>query len=151
MSVALTLHLLAVIIWIGGMFFAHMALRPAVNQLLQPPQRLPLMLKVFDGFFPWVWAAIILILVSGFWMLFTLYQNRLSLSLWIMAIIGSLMVLIFIYIYTVPYRRMTESVPARELPTAAAAMAMIRRLIGINLILGLGVSILAVVGKYGGI
>ena len=42
MSVAITLHLLAALIWVGGMFFAHMALRPAVNTMLEPPQRLPL-------------------------------------------------------------------------------------------------------------
>ncbi|RLW71843.1 MAG: hypothetical protein B6D71_00030, partial [gamma proteobacterium symbiont of Stewartia floridana] len=73
MSIALTLHLLAVIVWVGGMFFAHVILRPVLNQQLEPHQRLPLLLKVFDGFFPWVWASVITILASGYWMLFTHY------------------------------------------------------------------------------
>jgi uncharacterized membrane protein len=150
MSLALTLHLIAAIIWVGGMFFAHMALRPAVNELLQPPQRLPLMLKVFDGFFPWVWVSIVSILASGFWILFSVQGGEAPVSQWLMAGIGCLMALIFAFIYTVPYQRMAAALSAGELPKAGAAMVLIRRLIGTNLILGLLVSMLAVVGKYSG-
>ncbi len=150
MSLALTLHLIAVIIWVGGMFFAHMVLRPAVNELLQPPQRLPLMLKVFDGFFPWVWVSIVSILASGFWILFSVQGGEALISQWLMAGIGCLMAVIFAFIYTVPYRRMAAALSAGELPKAGTAMLLIRRLIGTNLILGLLVSMLAVVGKYSG-
>ena len=150
MSLALTLHLLAAIVWVGGMFFAHMALRPAVNELLQPPQRLPLMLKVFDGFFPWVWLCVVLILASGYWILLGLHDAVAPASQWFMAGVGTLMAAIFIYIYTIPYRRMGAALRGGELPPAGAAMALIRRLIGINLILGLLVSLVAVAGKYSG-
>jgi uncharacterized membrane protein len=150
MALTLTLHLLAVIIWVGGMFFAHMALRPAVNELLQPPQRLPLMLKVFDGFFPWVWGSVVLILGSGYWMMFTIYGAGIPLSQWLMAVLGTVMAVIFVFIYGVPYRRMTVALGRTELPKAGAAMALIRRLIGINLSLGLLISVLAVAGKYSG-
>ena len=67
MSAALALHLLAVIVWVGGMFFAHKALRPAAAGLQQPPERLPLLKGVLDHFFRWVWVAIIAILASGYW------------------------------------------------------------------------------------
>lgn len=150
MAFALTLHLLAAIIWVGGMFFAHMALRPAVNQLLEPPQRLALMLQVFSGFFPWVWGAVGLILTSGFWMIFAVYGGEPPLSQWIMTGLGCLMATIFIYIYGIPYRRMGMALAAKEPANAAAAMGVIRRLIGTNLILGLLVSVVAVVGKYTG-
>ena len=150
MAIALTLHLLAAIIWVGGMFFAHMALRPAVNQLLEPAQRLPLMRKVFDGFFPWVWAAVSVILPSGFWMLFAVFGAQTILSQWIMTLIGCLMTVIFVTIYLLPYRRLGIALDSGDRPGAAAAMASIRQLIGINLILGLLVSCLAVLGKYSG-
>ena len=150
MAIALTLHLLAAIIWVGGMFFAHMALRPAVNQLLEPAQRLPLMRKVFDGFFPWVWAAVSVILLSGFWMLFAVFGAQTILSQWIMTLIGCLMTVIFVTIYLLPYRRLGIALDSGDRPGAAAAMASIRQLIGINLILGLLVSCLAVLGKYSG-
>ena len=150
LSLALTLHLLAAIVWVGGMFFAHMALRPAVNQLLEPPQRLPLMLKVFDGFFSWVWGAVILILVSGYWLMFGVFQGDPPLSQWVMAVLGTLMGIIFVIIYSLPYRRMKAALAASELPRAAVAMGLIRRLIGVNLVLGLLVTLVAVTGKYSG-
>ncbi len=150
MTLALILHLLAVIVWVGGMFFAHMALRPAVNALLEPPQRLPLMLKVFDGFFPWVWASVALILGSGYWMMFSIHGGGILLSQWVMAVLGTLMAAIFVFIYGVPYRRMAAALERAELPKAGASMALIRRLIGTNLILGLLVTVVAVIGKYSG-
>ncbi|MEW8693487.1 MAG: hypothetical protein AB2535_20830, partial [Candidatus Thiodiazotropha endolucinida] len=77
----MTLHIIGVIIWVGGMFFAHMVLRPALNDTLEAPQRLSLLLRVFDGFFPWVWVAVIAIVASGFWMLFMFYEDNIGLWL----------------------------------------------------------------------
>ena len=67
MSVSIALHLLSVILWVGGMMFAHMMLRPAAVQVLEPPLRLKLWVQVFKNFFLWVWIAIITLLVSGYW------------------------------------------------------------------------------------
>jgi len=59
-------HLLASIVWIGGMFFAHQCLRPAVLATLEaPPQRLSLWAAVFGRFFPWVWASVIALIGTG--------------------------------------------------------------------------------------
>ncbi|MCX7168828.1 MAG: hypothetical protein NTY41_00670, partial [Proteobacteria bacterium] len=57
----LFLHLISVTVWVGGMFFAYVCLRPVVAAQLQPPQRLPLWAAVFARFFPWVWLAVVLI------------------------------------------------------------------------------------------
>ncbi len=59
MSVSIALHILASVIWVGGMFFAYMALRPAAAQVLEPPQRLSLWIESFKRFFVWVWLSII--------------------------------------------------------------------------------------------
>jgi len=66
MALAFTLHLLAVVIWVGGMFFAYMALRPVAGTLLEPPVRQALWAGVFKRFFPWVWASIVVLLGTGF-------------------------------------------------------------------------------------
>ena len=63
-----TLHVLSIIVWIGGMVFAHFFLRPAVAQL-EPPVRLRLMHDVLGRFFRAVLAASLLTLASGVWML----------------------------------------------------------------------------------
>ena len=39
MAFAIFLHVLAVVIWVGGMYFAHQMLRPVAADLLAPPQR----------------------------------------------------------------------------------------------------------------
>jgi uncharacterized membrane protein len=130
------------------MFFAHMALRPAVNALLEPPLRLPLMLKVLDAFFPWVWVSVFLLLATGYWMLFTVYAETTPVWLWLMAAVGTLMGAIFVFIYAIPYHQMAISLERGEIPAAGRSMVLIRRLIGFNLSLGLIVSVVAVGGKY---
>src|SRR4029078_12758895 len=69
MTMLIALHALAAVIWVGGMFFAYMVLRPASGPL-DPASRLALWHRVFSRFFPWVWASIAVLLVSGYWMLF---------------------------------------------------------------------------------
>jgi uncharacterized membrane protein len=64
---ALALHILGAVVWVGGMFAIYVCLRPALGEL-EPPQRLRLMRTTFGKFFPWVWIAILLLLVSGYWM-----------------------------------------------------------------------------------
>ena len=73
MPLAITLHLLAAIIWVGGMFFAYMALRPVAGSLLEPPVRLKLWTQVFSRFFPWVWLTVLVLLITGLWMIFGVY------------------------------------------------------------------------------
>ncbi len=69
MTIAISLHILAAIVWIGGMFFAVMVLRPAAGEL-EPKDRLPLWGRTFKKFLPWVWMAILILLITGYWMVF---------------------------------------------------------------------------------
>ena len=145
-SLAIALHQLATIVWVGGMFFAHLALRPAANQLLEPPQRLPLMLAVFNRFFPWVWTAIVLLWLSGYWLFLGLYGGKVGMHVHAMMGIAAVMTLIFVYLWSVPYRRMRAAVARADWPAAGADLAMIRKLILTNLALGLITALLGAVG-----
>lgn len=146
MSVALTFHVLAVLIWIGGMFFAHMALRPASVETLEPPLRLPLWVAVFKRFFFWVWVSIIVLLVTGFWM-FSLYPKP-PLFIHIMMGIGVVMMLIFGHIYFAQYRRLKKAVAEECWKDAGEALGGIRSRVGINLVLGLITTVIAIAGKF---
>lgn len=149
MSIAITLHLLAVVVWVGGMFFAYMALRPAAA-LLEPPQRLPLWSQTFARFFPWVWAAVILLLVTGYWMILNVFGGFAGLALYIhiMQAVGILMMLLFLHVYFAPYRRLRKAVRSGDFATAGTQLAVIRKLIGLNLILGLALIVVASSGRY---
>ncbi len=137
MTIAITLHLLGTVVWVGGMFFAHMALRPVANSLLEPGQRLPLLHGVLSRFFLWVWVAIASLLGSGYWIFISVLHGKAPLYIHLMQGIGLVMVGIFSFIYFGPFRRMGAALRAGELAPAGKQMAVIRRLIGTNLILGL--------------
>lgn len=138
MSLALAAHLFGVVIWVGGMFFAYVALRPAAAKTLQPPERLSLWRATFQIFFTWVWLAIALLLASGFYMIWRIGGfDAVPLNVWLMMIVGLAMTVIFIYVYFVLYARLTEAVAAQNWPAGAQALAKIRILVGVNLILGL--------------
>ncbi len=148
LALALTLHFLAALIWVGGMFFAHMMLRPVVAEQLQPPERLPLMKGVFDRFFPWVWGCVVVLLGSGFWVFLGPFQGKAGMHVHLMSAVGLVMAALFAFIYFVPYRKMGRALAEQRLPDAADALNLIRKLILTNLILGLIISAFAVGGRY---
>ncbi len=150
MALALTLHLLAAVIWIGGMFFAYIALRPVAGSLLEPPIRLALWSGVFKRFFPWVWLSIIVLLGSGFWMIFAELGGMANVGIHIniMLGLGILMMLLFMHVYFGPFRRLQHAVIESKWETGGAKLNQIRVLLKTNLILGLLVIIIATAGRY---
>lgn len=150
MPVLISLHLLAAVIWIGGMFFAWMALRPVAASLLEPPLRLPLWSQTFAKFFPWVWLAVILLPLTGYWMLFDVFggMGRAGLHIHLMQGIGWLMILLFMHAFFAPYKRLKRAVAAGDWPAGGQQLAVIRRLIGINLSLGLVLVVIVAAGRY---
>jgi uncharacterized membrane protein len=130
--------LLGVIVWVGGMFFAYMALRPAAAQLLEAPQRLMLWRGVFARFFPWVWLSILFILSSGLIMIAEMGGfGVMPISILVMFVLGLLMMLIFAHVFFAAYGKLKRHVAAQAWPAAGAALAQIRSLVGVNLSLGL--------------
>ena len=116
MGIALTLHVLAVIVWVGGMFFAHQILRPVALAELEPPERQVLWSGVFRRFFAWVWAAVVLIVATGYWIIFAVYGGmaNLGLHVHIMNGTGLVMVALFVFLFFVPYRAFRRAVAAER-------------------------------------
>lgn len=135
MSALLALHVLAVVIWVGGMFFAYNALRPAAAEVLEPPLRLKLWVATFRRFFPWVWLSVIIILISGIGMMMSLPKAPTYIV--VMAALGILMILIFMFVYFVPYRRLKDEVKNENWPNGGMRLGRIRTLVGINTAIGL--------------
>ena len=150
MALAITLHLLSVVVWVGGMFFAYMALRPAAGSLLEPPVRQTLWVAVFKRFFVWVWISIITLLVSGFWMIFAELGGMANIGLHIQLMLGLgvFMMLLFMHLYFGPFRRLQQAVIESDWQTGGTRLNQIRLLVKTNLILGLLVVIIATCGRY---
>ena len=135
MTLFLLLHVLCVVVWVGGMFFAYMALRPVAASVLEPPQRLTLWAGVFGKFFPWVWASVATILLTGLALLMKMGgMPHYALA---MLVLGVAMMLIFAHVFFSPYKKLKRAVGEQNWQAGAAALAQIRMSIGINLSLGL--------------
>lgn len=132
----LFLHLSGVIIWVGGMFFAHFCLRPVVAGQLPPAPRLTLLSAVLGRFFVVVALAVAVILASGFASLKLTGFAQAPLHWHAMSGLGLLMAGIFAVIYFRVYPRLRASVVAEDWPAAGAAMNRIRLLVAGNLLLG---------------
>lgn len=152
-SVLKFIHVIAVILWVGGMLFAHCFLRPAAAQL-EPKTRLTLMASVLRPFLNAVLVAIVLILLTGAWMIGqsasqavqsggTFFMPR---SWTLMATGGLVMMAIFGHIRFALYKRLALAVAASDWPKGGQAMAGMRRWVGVNLVMGIvvvGVAFLA--------
>ena len=144
-----TLHVLAIIVWVGGMVFSHFFLRPALAQL-DPPVRLRLMHVVLGRFLRVVLVASLLTLASGIWMLGRVAKQvvqsggrfEMPRAWTVMAVLGVAMVAIFMHIRFALYRRLDRAVSASEWAAGGAALAQIRTWVSINL--GLGIVVLVV-------
>jgi uncharacterized membrane protein len=150
MAIAITVHIVLAMIWVGGMFFAVVALRPTAAAVLKPEQRLPLWAGTFARFFPWVWAAAVLLPATGYWVVYYVFEGfeNAGPHVQIMQVTGWIMILIFLHVYFSPFQRFKKAVAARRWPDAAKQLAQIRMLIGINLALGLITVVVATGGRY---
>ena len=142
----LLLHLSGVIIWVGGMFFAHFCLRPVAATQLPPPQRLPFLAAVLGRFFRVVALAVVVILVSGFARMVATGFAQAPLHWHMMSGLGLLMAAIFAVIYLLQYPRLKAAVAASDWPVAGAAMNRIRLLVATNLALGVVTLLVATLG-----
>lgn len=150
MSLAIALHVLAAVIWVGGMFFAYMAMRPAVAQVVDAPQRGVLWCHTLSRFFRWVWLAVGLLLVTGYWMVFSVFGGMAGIG-WhvhVMQGLGLLMMLLFLHVYFAPFRRLKQAVENGDPQEGQRRVGQIRKLVGINLILGLVVVVIGSGGRY---
>ena len=144
-NVLVLLHLLAVIVWIGGMFFAHFCLRPVAAAQLPPPQRLPLLAAVLGIFFKFVGLAVLLLWGSGL-IRFAQVGAAIPANWLAMAGLGLVMTLVFGVIVLRYYRRLRAALQIHDWLSAGQAMNAIRPLVLTNLVLGLITVTVAIAG-----
>lgn len=134
-----TLHLLAALVWVGGMFFAWMILRPAAITALEGPARLKLWAEVFQRFFVWVWVAVVLLPISGVGLIHMRFAGFETAPRYVQVMMGLYVVMaaLFIRIQGLQLPALRNAVTAQDWPTGAAVLGKIRRLVGINLLIGL--------------
>ena len=131
-AILIVLHLLAALIWVGGMFFAHSALRPTAAEVLQPPERLTLLCGVFKRFFIWVKASIVVLFLTGFGLISLMGAQ---------AKLGG-------HVHASPFKKLKAAVADKQWPLGAQALGKIRALMLTNLVLGLITVAIGAGGRY---
>ena len=147
-------HVLSIIVWIGGMVFAHAFLRPAV-QALEPPERVRLMHDVLARFLNAVSVAVVVVLGSGIWMIGNVARQaaqtggKFSMPLgWtVMATLGLVMIAIFGHLRFALFKRLQRAVTAGNWPDGGKALSSILTVVVINLALGVVVVAVAFLMK----
>lgn len=133
------LHLLCAVIWVGGMFFAWMVLRPAAVDTLQAPARLALWNNVLPRFFRWVWLALVILPLTGFGMLHLRQQGIETAPQYVQIMIGLYLVMLslFLRIQLLMLPVLQRAVASEDWAEAGATLGRIRRLVGFNLLIGM--------------
>jgi len=138
------LHLVAGIVWMGGMTFMLIALRPAALEVLEPQVRARLMGAVWRRFFSLVMGAIVVLLFTGSHLYTAAFRaakaatgaGSVPLGWNLMFATGVVMVLVFGHIYFAGFRKFKRALAASDWPAAAKAAAQINRLVIVNFVLG---------------
>lgn len=151
MSIGLAVHILGAVVWVGGMFFAYVVLRPVAGGL-EPLARLTLWRDVFKRFFPWVWASVLGLLLSGYGMLLFGLGGfaGAGVHVHLMQALGLVMMVLFGHLYFVPWRRLQQALERADGAAAAGHLGQIRRIVLINLTLGLITSVIGASGRFWG-
>ena len=149
MSVLLVLHILSAVIWVGGMFFAYVCLRPTAAELLEPPMRLQLWRDTLIRFFVWIWPVVIILPVTGQSMIVLLGgMASVGWHVHIMLAVGYLMIAVFMHVFFAPFKRLKRATKDNNWQFAGQQLNQIRRFVLLNLILGLFTVSIAAGGRY---
>jgi len=137
--IATTIHLIAGTIWVGGMFFAYVILRPGSVKILEPELRLQLWNYCFSRFFNWIWVIVICTPISGYFINShnSSFIQESDFQNLLMQAVGWIMVGIFIFVFFFPYKKFKFSVIEKNFVVASQQLNIIRKFIAINLALGI--------------
>ena len=151
MAIALAIHALLATIWVGGMFFAYLILRPTLLDQ-EPPSRLVIWRGVFQRFFPWVWASLLGLLLSGYFMIFFGLGgfSGAGAHVHVMQLTGLAMMALFVFLFHMPWLAFKRSVDKQDFAKAASHLNVIRKIVGTNLVLGLLTVAIGASGRYWG-
>ena len=147
------LHLLAVIVWVGGMAFTLFCLRPAAR-VLEPPARIALMHAAMRRFLAVVAVAIAVIFVCGVAMVAISWSTaaraglrfNMPLDWYVMFAVFFVMLAVFVHIRAVLFVRLDAALREQRWADGASALGAIRWEVSANLVLGVFVTVLVRLG-----
>ena len=138
------LHLIAGIVWMGGMTFMLFALRPAALDTLEAQPRAVLMGQVWKRFYALVLVAVVVLFATGTHLYTQTFRaTRLATGVggvpvgWnVMLVLGVIMMLIFGHIYFAGFKKYKRALASSQWPVAAKAAGLMHTMTLVNFTLG---------------
>ena len=152
-AVARALHVLAVVLWIGGVAFVTTVLLPAVRRAQTAPDRLPLFDRIERRFAGQARFTTVLAGATGFWMTqrYGLWPRFADPGFWwmhLMVAVWAIFTLMLFVLEPLVLHRLLERRNARD---PEGAFALVQRLHWMLLALSLIAVLGAVLGAHGGL
>ena len=141
-------HVAGIVVWVGGMFVMHFAVRPSAARLHDPSVRLPFLASALGRFMSWVALAVVVVLVSGVAMILIGggFRNA-HLSVHLMLALGLVMMALYLHIRFAPFKRMRAAAIAGDWAAAGANLDVVRKMVLLNLVLGFITIAIATIGR----
>lgn len=146
-----SLHILGATIWVGGLFMLVAIIWPSINQTVINHQAyLKASVDVLGMFIPWLIAASIMTIISGYVTLFGLYHGFKSAPLYIhiMAGFGFFMLLLVGHIIMSPWKRMHKALEEKAWDEVEKYLPKAKLFVWIGLVIGVIVLLVAGSGRY---
>lgn len=150
MTILLALHIVAATVWVGGMFFAYVILRPSMGGIEPPPERPKLWRRVFERFFVYVSISVITLLATGYIMMFHVFGGFAGAGshIHVMHLTGWVMFLAYGHLRFAAWPKFRNAVDAGEFEEAGKRLGLIRKVVAFNLGLGWITIIAGATGPY---
>lgn len=150
MTVLLALHIVAATIWVGGMFFAYVILRPSIGGIEPAAERPKLWRRVFERFFQYVTISVITLIATGYGMLFLVFGGFANAGIYIHVMhgVGLVMFLAYGHLRFAAWPKFRNAVDAADFAEAATRLGLIRKIVALNLGLGWITIIAGATGPY---
>jgi uncharacterized membrane protein len=149
LGLVLATHILAVIVWLGGMFFLTVVLGIGASV----PDRsaaLSSWERALSRFLPWGMLSLAIILATGVTLVFSVfggYAHIPNIHRFNM-VIGIPAIVLFVYLCVVPWRRLRRAAFAHDTATAEKTIGQAKMLLATILTLGLLAAFASAVGRY---
>jgi uncharacterized membrane protein len=149
MTVVFPLHILATIVFLGGLFFASVVFQP-IARGLDIETASSLWHQVLSRFFAWAWVSMLLILATGIGMVFLkfggfsgvpmIHRGNMAIGIPAIALFG--------YVFFGPWQLYRRTMSRGDLTAAQRELTRVRVVMAIILVLGLVASVVSGVGRY---
>jgi uncharacterized membrane protein len=149
MSVALPIHIVATVVWLGGLFLLSAVLQPSIRHF-DSKLVLSVWSQTLGRFLAWGSVSLIVIVATGIALVnlrFGGFSGMPTAHRWNM-VLGIPAIALYAYLCFVPWQRYRRAMSRGDSKAAETSVRAIRRIMAVVLALGLAASVVSAAAHY---